>query len=152
MSFTISGLPVEEFEPLFGLGDEPLAERGVIRQKVDQRPGYPCRVSLEDPEVGEDMLLMNYESHRTTSPYRSSYAIYVREGAAPSAIYEDELPPVLKGRPIALRLFDMDGMLIGADMDFQGALVSKIKAAFEKQGRRVYSRPQRHAWMFCGGN
>ena len=48
MSFVISGLPVDEFKPLFGLSDVALAERGVVRVRVDAKPGFPCRVTLED--------------------------------------------------------------------------------------------------------
>jgi hypothetical protein len=48
MSFVVSGLPIETFRPLFGLSDEALAERGVIRRRVDSTPGFPCRITLED--------------------------------------------------------------------------------------------------------
>jgi len=131
MSFIISGLPSEEFQPLFDLSDDELEERGVIRKTADNKPGYPCRVTLEDAESGERVLLVNYESHKAATPYRSSYAIYVRENAGAPAHYRNELPPVMNGRPIALRIFDKDGMLIGADMGANGDLTTKINAALE---------------------
>lgn len=132
MSFVISGIPVAEFQPLFGLRDEELEKRGVIRKIADAKPGFPCRVTLEDAEPGETVLLLNYESHKAATPYRSSFAIYVREGATRANSFVDELPPVFRGRPLALRIFDRDGMLIGAKLTGPGDDVRKaIATAFE---------------------
>lgn len=131
MTFVIAGLPVEEFEPLFGLDDEALQARGVIRKVADAKPGYPCRITLNDAEPGECVLLLNYESHKAATPYRSSYAIYVRELARQPQTLIDTLPPVMERRPIALRIFDAGGMLIGADLGFHGDETRlKIEAAF----------------------
>lgn len=132
MSFTIKGLDPAEFSPLFSLCDEALAARGIIAKIADRKPGFPCRVSLEDAEPGERVLLLNYESHKAATPYRSAYAIYVREKAAATAEYVDMLPPVMEKRPIALRIFDADGMLIGADLGREGPETkAKIAAIFE---------------------
>ncbi len=130
MSFIITGLEAKEFAPLFALSDEDLAERGVTRKTATSKPGFPCRVTLVDAEPGESVLLLNYESHKTATPYRSSYAIYVREGAADAARFENELPPVFKGRPIALLYFNADGHLIGASLALVGDAAEKIEAAF----------------------
>ncbi len=129
MSFVVRGLDPAEFEPLFKLSDAELEKRGVIVKTADAKPGYPCRVTLEDAEPGERVLLLNYESHNASTPYRSAYAIYVRSGASAPATYENELPPVFYNRPIALRIFDRDGMLIGADMGFDDGLKSRINGA-----------------------
>ncbi len=131
MSFSISGLPAEEFQPLFSLPDEELKAHGIIRKTAYVKPGFPCRITLEDAEPGETVLLLNYESHKTDSPYRSSYAIYIRENAGAPQTFTDELPPVFKGRPIALRIFDTDGNLIGADLDMTGDVSAKIERAFD---------------------
>ncbi|MEM8772064.1 MAG: DUF1203 domain-containing protein [Pseudomonadota bacterium] len=132
MSFLISGLDAKEFKLLFSLSTDRLAARGVIRKTVDAKPGYPCRVSLQDANPGETVLLLNYESHKTASPYRSSYAIYVRDHVEQSEQYQNELPPVFKNRPIALRIFNKDSMLIGADMGVNSELESKINAALNR--------------------
>lgn len=131
MSFIISGLPVEEFKPLFNLSNDELKSRGVIRKTADAKPGYPCRVTLEDAEPGETVLLLNYESHQADTPYRSSYAIYVRETARAANSFTDEMPTVFANRPIALRIFDKNSMLIGADIDLSGDLRMKIESAFK---------------------
>ncbi len=131
MAFTISGLDPKEFEPFFHLSDETLIARGAVRKIASAKPGFPCRVTLEDADPGETVILLNYESHKAATPYRSSYAVYVREGASEAALYENKLPPVLIGRPIALRIFDETGNLIGADLDITGVLNTKIETAFE---------------------
>lgn len=132
MSFIIEGLPLDEFTPLFNLPDGELAARGVIRKRADKKPGFPCRISLEDAEPGETVLLLNYESHRVATPYRSSFAIYVRERAMQAAAFTDAVPPVMERRPIALRIFDENGMLIGADLGRNGEETkAKIEAIFE---------------------
>lgn len=131
MSFVISGLPVEEFKPLFNRSDEELKERGVLRKTATCKPGFPCRVTLDDAEPGESVLLLNYESHKAKTPYRSSYAIYVRENASARRTFTDELPPALQNRSIALRLFDKNGFLIGAELDLGAGLTAKIEKAFE---------------------
>ena len=130
MSFTITGIAPDEFKPLFNLPEEELKSRGIVRKTANAKPGYPCRITLEDAEPGETLLLLNYESHKAETPYRSSYAIFIRENASAAATFTDELPPVMKGRPIALRIFDTNSNLIGADLDVSGDLVDKINNAF----------------------
>ena len=132
MDYVITGLPAEIFQPLFDLSEEALEARGIRSVTADAKPGYPCRVTLEDAEPGERLLLLNYESHQAATPYRSAYAIYVREGARAAATAEGRLPPAMENRPIALRIFDSEGMLIGADMGMNEDLDKKIKEALSR--------------------
>jgi hypothetical protein len=130
MSFIVTGLPVETFAPLFGLSDEALAENGALRVTAAATGRYPCRVGLEDAPAGQTLLLVNYQHQDAATPYRSNYAIYVSEAARQTRqLQPGELPPVLRGRPIALRAFDAAGMLIGAEL----ALNDDVDAAI---GRR----------------
>lgn len=131
MSFTVTGLPIEEFSPLFGLDDDTLAEHGVIRTIADAQPGYPCRVTLKDAAPGDSVLLLHHTSHNCDTPYRSSYAIYVNETAQETRKIEDEIPEILKGRPIALRLFNKESLLIGAMLDQSGDPKDAIVKAFQ---------------------
>lgn len=131
MTYAITGLDRAPFEALFGLSDDALAERGVVRVTASAKPGYPCRITLEDAEPGETLLLLNFESHSADTPYRSAYAIYVREGAHEAGRCVDRLPPVFDNRPIALRLFDARGMLIGAELARGEAIDAAIRRAFE---------------------
>src|ERR1700682_4267706 len=115
MSFRITGLPVTEFADLFALSDDALRARRAVRQIVAARLTYPCRISLTDAELGEKVILVNYEHQRAASPYRASHAIYVREG---EVTYDavDEVPDQLRRRVLSLRAFDENGMIVGADL------------------------------------
>ena len=131
MTYAVTGLPLDDFSPLFALSDEALAARGVIRKTADYAPGYPCRITLRDAQPGESVLLLNFENHSVDTPYRSAYAIFVREAAEATAQLVDDMPPVLLGRPIALRIFDVEGMLISADLARDEALDAAIRKAFD---------------------
>ncbi len=134
MGYVVMGLEARQFEALKSLSTEDLAAKGVKRVRATAKPGFPCRISLEDAEPGEDVLLLNFESHAVDTPYRSSFAIYVRQAAERQARFENALPPVMQGRPIALRIFSADGMLIGADMGMDDELTEKIEAALKREG------------------
>jgi Protein of unknown function (DUF1203) len=116
MSFRISGLPAKDFAHLFALSDEELEARGAVRRSPDARtPGYPCRVSLTDSRPGDEPLLVNYEHHPVSSPYRMRFAVYVRKG---EETYDaiDEVPEQLRIRTLAVRAFDADAMMIGWEL------------------------------------
>jgi hypothetical protein len=130
MSFRISGLPVASFAPLFGLPDEELARRGIVRHTADRTPGFPCRVSLRDAEPGETLLLLNYEHLPVASPYRSSHAIYVREFAVEARPARDEVPEVLQRRLLSIRAFDRVGMMKEADVVDGQEVASAIDRMF----------------------
>ena len=136
MSFVVSGLPVETFRPLFGLTDAALAERGALRVTAGTDGRYPCRITLEDARPGETLLLVNHESHGAPTPYRCAYAIYVSESADATRQLTDALPPVLRGRPIALRVFDEDGMLIAAELALQDNVREAIERHFDDPAAR----------------
>jgi Protein of unknown function (DUF1203) len=131
MSFIVSGLPVETFEPLFGLGDEALAERGAVRRIAVAGERFPCRITLEDAPAGQSVLLLNYEHQPAKTPYRSHYAIYVSEGARETRVLTNELPSALRGRPIALRAFDQAGMLMGTHLVLDDTVAEIIDRQFE---------------------
>jgi hypothetical protein len=116
MSFRITGLPAEDFAGLFALSDEELASRGAVRRSADARtPGYPCRVSLTDSRPGDELLLVNYEHHPVSSPYRMRFAVFVRKG---EETYDaiGEVPEQLRIRTLAVRAFDADAMMVGWEL------------------------------------
>jgi hypothetical protein len=116
MSFRITGLEPDAFQPLFGLSDAELVARGVKRYAVDQKPGFPDRVELRDAEPGESVLLLNYVHQPANTPYRASHAIFVVEGAKRRYDRTDEIPEVMRSRILSLRAFDRDDMIIAADV------------------------------------
>ena len=137
MSFVVTGLAAEPFAPLFNLDDAALAARGVIRMTVDSKPGFPCRITLEDAEPGETVLLLNHEHHDAETPYRSRHAIFVRESAVAPARVENALPPALAGRLLAIRSYDAVGMMIDAEV-IEGAEAEPLIERFLADPRAAY--------------
>jgi hypothetical protein len=135
MSFVMTGLPIDTFRPLFGLSDEALAERGILRRTADADRGFPCRLTLADASAGDTLLLMNYEHQPADTPFRASHAIFVNERAAGTARYVDEVAPALAAREyISLRAFDEAGMMLDAEV----APGSNLAPAIE----RLLANPQ----------
>lgn len=116
MSFQITGLDAAPFRRFYGLADEELQSFGVKRFIADKNPGFPDRVELRDVEQGEALLLLNYLHQPADTPYRASHAIFVREWAETPYRAVDEIPDVLRIRPISLRAFDEKGDMVDADL------------------------------------
>ncbi len=131
MAFRISPLAAFDFSHLFGKSTEELATAGVFRVIADTKPGYPCRVSLEDAEPGESLLLVNYEHQDAPSPYRSRHAVFVREGATDASPDVDEVPESLRIRMLSVRGFDTDGMMVDADLVKGAELETLIDSLFD---------------------
>lgn len=134
MTYRIEGLHRDAYAGLLGLSDSELAELGARRVTADAKPGFPCRVAMEDVEPGERLILFNHVSHDVQTPFRSAYAVYVREESSEAACYVDETPPVFQGRVLSLRGFDAEGMLAGALLAEPGQADAGI--------RRLFARPE----------
>ena len=116
MSFQITGLDAAPFRRFYGLSDDELQSFGVKRLIADTSPGFPDRIELRDVEQGEALLLLNYLHQPADTPYRASHAIFVREWAETPYRAVDEIPDVLRIRPISLRAFDDTGDMVDADL------------------------------------
>jgi hypothetical protein len=110
--------------------DEELDKLGVMRMTVTAKPSFPCRVTLEDREIGEQVLLLNHVSHDVANPYRASHAIFVTEGAGKAAEFVDEVPPVLATRILSLRGFDDQGLMADALLAQPGEADQGIRRLF----------------------
>lgn len=129
MAYRITGLDPAPYRPLFGMSDDELAKRGVVRMTVNS-PTFPCRVSLTDRVLGETVLLLNHVSHDVANPYRASHAIFVTEGVAEPAEFVDQVPPVFETRVLSLRGFDRDGMMAAAILTQPGEADDGIRKLF----------------------
>lgn len=134
MSFTVSSLPLEPFAPLFALDDQALAGRGMLRVTADAPFAFPCRVTLDDAEPGQTLILLNHEHQDADTPFRSRYAIYVSESAKGSTSTTGALPPALRRRLLSLRGFDAAGMLLDADVVEGANAVPVIERMLENPG------------------
>ena len=129
MAYRIAGLDPAPYKPLFGLSEDELAARGILRMMVTEKPSFPCRVSLVDRDVGEKVLLLNHVSHNVANAYRASHAIFVSD--AEQAEYIDEVPPVFGTRVLSLRGFDTAGMMADAILAQPGEADAGIRKLFE---------------------
>ena len=120
MPFQITGLDASPFRRFYGLSDEELHSLGVKRFIADKKPGFPDRIELRDAEQGEAVLLLNYLHQPADTPYKASHAIFVREWAETPYRATDEIPDVLRIRPISLRAFDATGDMVDADLVIAG--------------------------------
>ena len=114
MPFTVRGLSPEPFALLYGLSDDALA-RHRARRVVVNGTGFPERIEMRDATPGETLLLVNFEHQSADTPYRSSHAVYVREGAT-ETWSGDHLPEVMRKRLLSLRGFSDEGSMIDADV------------------------------------
>jgi len=106
MSFRITGIDPKPFLSLYGLDEAQLDKHGVIRVVASNDTGYPERIELRNARRGEALLLLNHTHQPAQSPYRSSHAIFIREGATEACEVSDEVPEVLRTRTLSLRGFD----------------------------------------------
>ncbi|MCE9522207.1 MAG: DUF1203 domain-containing protein [Alphaproteobacteria bacterium] len=116
MSFRITGLDGAQFKHLFALNDDELKNHKAKRYIADDKPGFPCRVTLEDAEPGESLLLVPYRHHTSNTAYAAEGPIFVRERMAQSGELIDEIPDQLRVRMISLRAYDAAGMMVDADV------------------------------------
>ena len=131
MNFRIKALDNREFLALFNLGNSELEKIGAVKMIVDEFPGFPCRVSLEDAEIGEEVILLPYQHHKTNSPYQSSGPIFVRK-IAKSSIYEiNEIPKMFNHRLLSLRGYDKNAIMKDASVIEGNNLKEQIFKIFE---------------------
>jgi len=129
--FQIHPLGHNQFSHLYGLDDEALAAHGAKGYVADTKPGFPCRVSLRDAEIGERVILLNFEHEPSQSQYRASHAIFIRDGARVEMPAAGDIPDVLKARLLSVRVFDKSDMMIEADVCDGQIVGDKITEFFD---------------------
>lgn len=130
-TFQIQALPAEIFTNLFERPDAELQAINAVRMIVNQKPGFSCRVSLADAEIDEEVILLAYEHHPTTSPYRASGPIYVRKAAVTASLHQNEIPLMLQHRLLSVRTYEEVGFMRIANV-VEGIILQKmIEPLFE---------------------
>lgn len=130
MSFQIHALAGNDFEELFEFSDAELKQIGALRVTADSKPGFPCRVSLQDADIGDELILTHFEHLPEKSPYRASHAIYVRKGACQATPARNEVPQSLSLRILSVRAFGDDNLMKEADLVAGKALSAKLDTLF----------------------
>ncbi len=130
-NFRITALEASAYAPLFDLSTEALQSKRIIRKVVDKFPGYPCRVSLEDAQIGEEVLLLSHAHHPVMTPYRASGPVYIRKGAQQARPGVNEIPEMLRHRLLSVRAYTSEGMMCAAQTTEGSGLRDVIGMIFQ---------------------
>jgi hypothetical protein len=136
-SFQLVGLSPESFAPLFALSEAELSRIDAQRVFADSKPGFPCRVSLEDAEIGEELLLLPFEHQPAASPYRSSGPIFVRKAARQTVVEPGAIPDYVRTRLLSVRVYDAAHQMIDAAV-CPGSEVARIIDSMFSRGEAAY--------------
>ena len=112
MSFQVNPLSSALFQHLYNKSDDELLTVGAHAYIADEYPGFPCRVELRDAEPGERLILTNFQHQSAGSPYKSSHAIFIIDGAVEQRPNPNEVSKVLARRQLSVRAFDTTGMML----------------------------------------
>jgi Protein of unknown function (DUF1203) len=123
-SFQLVGIDHKPFQSLFDLSDEKLSELSAKKCIADESPGYPCRISLEDAQLGEVLLLLPYLHQPAASPYRSSGPIFVRRGVQQRRLAAGFVPSYVSSRLMSVRAYNAEHMIVDASV-CEGASVAR---------------------------
>jgi len=116
MTFRISGLDPAQFHEMIGASDAALAALGAKRYTADASEKFPCRISLADADIGDTLILLNYEYLPGPSPYGGRGPIFINENATQAAEWVDAVPPKMLRRLLSIRAYDAATMIIDADV------------------------------------
>jgi hypothetical protein len=133
-TFRLVGLEHAQFAPLFERTDAELRSQGILRTRATTRPGYPCRISLEDAVVGDEVLLLPYAHHRVDSPYKSLGPIYIRKGVTQAVLAPGEVPDYVASRLMSLRAYDDENMMVAAQVCPGAEVAAHISRLFDDPG------------------
>lgn len=136
MSFLISGLDPQLFQDLFELDAAGLDRAGAQCMRVGEKPGAPCRITLEDADIGEEVLLLSYEHQPARTAYRQQGPIFVRRAGRKCERF-GSVPPALAVRPLSLRGYDSAGAMIEADL-VEGAHAAALIERFFANAQVAY--------------
>ena len=130
-SFRIVGLSRAQFEPLFSLNEKDLAAKGARRVIVEAKPGFPCRIGLEDAAIGETVILLPFTHHDVNSPYQASGPIFVRENAKEARLAAGEIPELVMCRTMSVRAYDKTGRMLDGNVVPGSEMRAHIEKIFQ---------------------
>ena len=126
MDFRITGLPLADFAALLPLDDDTLRAQGIERVVVDAPNAYPCRITLEDAVLGEEVLLLSYAHHPARTPYASTGPIFIRRTALATRTLINEVPEQQRRRLLSVRAYDHRDWMVDAEVKEGSELESLI--------------------------
>ena len=115
-SFKVLALPEAVADRVRRLRSDDHGNDGIDFTVADRKPGYPCRVCLEDAEPGEPMLLFSYSPFNRPRPYRNIGPIFIHGDRCSPYRDSGAVPSQLRHRLLALRAYDESDLMVGADI------------------------------------
>jgi len=131
MDYRITGLPAEQFAELQQASNDELARRGVERHVVETPNSAPCRISLQDAEVGEEVLLFSFPHQAAASPYAATGPIFIRRAATRAFDGINVIPDQQSRRLLSVRAYDDADHIVDAEVQPGTELESLIERFFE---------------------
>lgn len=131
MDYRITGLPAEQFAELQQASDDELRRRGVERHVVETPNSAPCRISLQDAEVGEEVLLFSFPHQTAASPYAATGPIFIRRAATRAFDGINVIPDQQRRRLLSVRAYDDADHIVDAEVQPGSELESLIERFFE---------------------
>jgi hypothetical protein len=125
INFVIKPIEKSIFSEFFNLSDQELKRYNAKWLVADSKPGFPCRVSLKEAEIGERVLLIPYKYHDVSSPYKASGPIFVRKDAVEAKLSINEIPEILTNRLLSVRAYSEDNIMVHAETTL-GSGVEKV--------------------------
>ena len=148
--FLLSGIDPAPLRPLFDLDDAGLAAHGAVRRIADSARGFPCRVSLCNAAVGEELLLLPYWHQPAASPYRACGPVFIRRDAVPARLAVNELPPYVALRLLSLRAYDHDDCIVAAEVMEGGQAGDWLRLQLDDpRTAYVHLHSARHGCYLC---
>ncbi len=92
----------------------------------------PCRSCLTVFKPGEARLLFSYAPNPHNHPYNEIGPVYIHENNCEPYKDHDDFPPELRTRrPLVLRCYDADGMMVGGELVGQRPIEEVIRSLFD---------------------
>jgi hypothetical protein len=148
--FQVKSLMQDEFFEMFQMDNSALEKIGALRMVADKLGKYPCRISLADVDVGEDVILLNYQHHKTSSPYRATGPLFVKLNGIAPELAINEIPKFLDHRFLSLRAYDKDGLMNEAVTTEGKDLMQALSKLLDNQATRyIHIHNARQGCYLC---
>jgi hypothetical protein len=121
------------FKEFFVKSESELNKHNAKLIIADTSPGFPCRVSLEDAQIGDTMLAIHYCHHNVESAYKSSGPIFIRKNALEKATHINTVPEMFKIRPQSIRAYDLTNEMVDAKISNGDEVKDTIRMFFENK-------------------
>ena len=129
MHYRVTGIDPTPLQAYFAMTDAQLATLGMVRTVVDESPGFPCRVSLNDAAIGEELLLLSYQHQPAHSPYQAAGPVFVGRSLTRPATFIDTVPPSFATRLLSVRAYDEAHLIVEAEV-VDGAAFEPLATRF----------------------